>query len=602
MAMARSSRATILELLALLPRAGHRSVVGLVMLALTQAAIPLVIISATGTLVSRVADGPRLGAVAVPLGVLAGSLALQQALGPLWGALTYRATSRIDGLLRVRAMEAAARPAGIELLEDQAIQDHIEVAAGKPSIFRSATPGGAAVAVVGLAARFTQAAGAAVLVARFSPLLAAALLAGTITLRRIGHRANRARAVAFNDHIAPYRRAGYLSGLATQPAAAKETRVFGLADWLLDRYDHTWNEVTSSMSVVRHRTMRRLVGGYLLVAPLHALVFVVAGLSAVDGRLSLGALAVVLQASRDLIDAGQLGNEEYQIDFGAASLPALAELERRSSALASVVPKGTRTATGLPHQTLRFEGVTFSYPGTATPVFDRLDLEIRAETSLAIVGANGAGKTTLVKLLARLYEPSAGRITIDGIDIRELDVASWRERLAVIFQDFVRYELPARDNVGLGGPALLQDPARLCAAAERAGTRRLIEALPNGWDTVLARGYADGAELSGGEWQRVALARALMALEAGAGVLALDEPTANLDVRAEAALFDRFLDVTQGSTTILISHRFSTVRRADHICVLEGGRQVERGTHDELLAAGGHYARMFRRQASHFDG
>ena len=602
MATAPDSRASILELLALLPRAGRSSLVALVTVTLAQAAIPLVIIAATGVLVARVTEEVRLGAVAVPLGVLAASLALQQVISPVQGAMTYRATSRIDGSLRVRAMEAAARPAGIELLEDEVIQDRIEVAAGKPSIFRSATPGGAAVAVVGLAARFARAGGSAVLVARFSPLLAFALLAGTIALRRHGHQANHAQAVAFNDHIAPYRRAGYLSGLATQPAAAKETRVFGLADWLLNRYDRTWDTVTSSMSAVRHRTLRRLAGGYLLVAPLHALVFVVAGSAAVDGRIGLGVLAVVLQASRDLIDAGQIGNEEYQIDFGAASLPALVELEERSAALASAVLAGTRSAAGLPQHSLRFAGVSFSYPGAVTPVFDHLDLEIPAGTSLAIVGANGAGKTTLVKLLARLYEPDAGRITIDGIDVQDLDPSSWRARLAVIFQDFVRYELPARDNVGLGGLARVQDPASLFSAADRAGARVLIEDLPKGWDTVLARGYTDGADLSGGEWQRVALARALMALEAGAGVLALDEPTANLDVRAEAALFDRFLDMTEGSTTILISHRFSTVRRADHICVLDGGREVERGTHDELLAAGGHYARMFRRQASHFDG
>ncbi len=379
--------------------------------------------------------------------------------------------------------------------------------------------------------------------------------------------------------------------------------MFGLAHWLLDRYDQTWDAVTSSMSAVRHRTLRRLARGYLLVAPLHALVFVVAGLAAADGRIGLGVLAVVLQASRDLIDAGQIGSEEYQIDFGAASLPALAELEARSAALPSVTPAAEgRSASGLPRHTLRFEGVSFAYPGTTTVVFDRLDLEVPAGTSLAIVGANGAGKTTLVKLLARLYEPSAGRITIDGIDVRDLDVASWRARLAVIFQDFVRYELPARDNVGLGGLAQIHEPASLCSAADRPGIRQLIEALPKGWDTVLARGYTDGVDLSGGEWQRIALARAFMALEAGAGVLALDEPTANLDVRAEAELFDRFLDVTRGCTTLLISHRFSTVRRADHICVLDGGRQVERGTHDELLAADGHYARMFRRQASHFDG
>jgi ATP-binding cassette subfamily B protein len=237
-----------------------------------------------------------------------------------------------------------------------------------------------------------------------------------------------------------------------------------------------------------------------------------------------------------------------------------------------------------------------------------LDLVVPAGTSLAIVGANGAGKTTLVKLLARLYEPTAGRILVDGVDVRDLDVTSWRARLAVIFQDFVRYELPAADNVGLGGLPRAGDRRALETAASRAGTLEMIEGLPKGWNTVLARAYTDGCDLSGGEWQRVALARALFAVEAGATVLALDEPTANLDVRAEAELFDRLLDLTSDAsragplTTLLISHRFSTVRRAGRICVLAGGRVVELGTHDELMAVGGRYARMFGLQAARFHG
>jgi ATP-binding cassette subfamily B protein len=177
---------------------------------------------------------------------------------------------------------------------------------------------------------------------------------------------------------------------------------------------------------------------------------------------------------------------------------------------------------------------------------------------------------------------------------------AWRRRLAVIFQDFVRYELPAADNVAFGGVSLLGDQDRLEAAATRAGALDVVRRLPAGWDTPLNRQYTGGADLSGGEWQRVALARALFAVEAGAGILVLDEPTANLDVRAEASLFEDFLDLTRGLTTILISHRFSTVRHADRIVVLDGGRVVEDGSHDELLAAGGQYAGMFQLQAARF--
>jgi ATP-binding cassette subfamily B protein len=233
-------------------------------------------------------------------------------------------------------------------------------------------------------------------------------------------------------------------------------------------------------------------------------------------------------------------------------------------------------------------------------VYEGLSLRIEAGRSLAIVGVNGAGKTTLVKLLARLYEPTAGRITVDGVDLREIDPHAWQPRVAAIFQDFVRYELTAADNVGFGAVAVQGDLERLRSAAARVGVLDLVESLPGGWSTILSRRYEDGTDLSGGQWQRIALARALFAVEAGAGILVLDEPTANLDVRAEVDLFDRFLEVTQGATTVLISHRFSTVRRADRIVVLDQGRVVEEGTHAELLAAGGRYAASFRLQAERY--
>ena len=229
-----------------------------------------------------------------------------------------------------------------------------------------------------------------------------------------------------------------------------------------------------------------------------------------------------------------------------------------------------------------------------------LDMVIPAGRSIAIVGANGAGKTTLIKLLCRMYDPTAGRITVDGADLRHVDPVDWQRRVAAIFQDFARYHLSARDNVALGATDLAGDARPLRAAAEKAGALALIEGLPRGWDTVLSRQYAGGVDLSGGQWQRVALARALLAVEGGARLLILDEPTAALDVRAEAELYDRFLEITAGLTTILISHRFSTVRRADRICVLADGRVAEQGTHDELVAQGGRYATMFALQAARF--
>jgi ABC-type multidrug transport system fused ATPase/permease subunit len=224
-------------------------------------------------------------------------------------------------------------------------------------------------------------------------------------------------------------------------------------------------------------------------------------------------------------------------------------------------------------------------------VLEGFDLTIPAGTSLAIVGQNGAGKTTLAKLLCRLYDPQEGAIEVDGADVRELELGSWRKRLTAVFQDFTRFELPLRDNVA---PAGAPDAA-IQSALESAGAANLATL-----DTILARGYEGGTELSGGQWQRIALARALCAVQLGAGVVLLDEPTAQLDVRGEAEIFDRILTASRNCTTILISHRFSTVRHADRICVLEHGKVVELGTHDELMALGGRYHTMFNLQAQRF--
>jgi ABC-type multidrug transport system fused ATPase/permease subunit len=211
---------------------------------------------------------------------------------------------------------------------------------------------------------------------------------------------------------------------------------------------------------------------------------------------------------------------------------------------------------------------------------------------MAIVGQNGAGKTTLAKLLCRLYDPQDGAIEIDGVDLRDMDVASWRARVTAVFQDFIRLELPLRDNVAPSGAT---DEAMRSALAA-AGASSLA-----GLDTILARGYDGGTDLSGGQWQRVALARALCAVQGGAAVVLLDEPTAQLDVRGEAEIFERILAATRHATRVLISHRFSTVRHADRICVLEQGRVVELGTHDELMARGGRYQTMFDLQAQRFN-
>jgi ATP-binding cassette subfamily B protein len=240
--------------------------------------------------------------------------------------------------------------------------------------------------------------------------------------------------------------------------------------------------------------------------------------------------------------------------------------------------------------------VRFTYRGRVLPTLDGLTLHVPAGQSLAIVGENGAGKSTLIKLLCGLYEPDAGAVTLDG----GMTPVQARGRIAVIFQDFVRYRLPLRENVAFGHLPLAGDAAALNAALRDAGAGELLTRLPKGWDTVLSREFEGGADLSGGQWQRVALARALAAVRGGAGLLILDEPTASLDVRAETELFDRFLELTRGVTTILVSHRLSSVRRADRIVVVGEGRVVEDGSHDDLMRAGGRYAEMYSLQARRF--
>jgi ATP-binding cassette, subfamily B, bacterial len=287
------------------------------------------------------------------------------------------------------------------------------------------------------------------------------------------------------------------------------------------------------------------------------------------------------------------GGLSWALDGAAAPVAAVRRLEPAMAAAGALSPPrpNPSPAAGLPAREVRFRSVGFAYPGSERPVLEGLDLVIPAGTSLAIVGQNGAGKTTLAKLLCRLYDPTAGAIEVDGVDLRDLGVDSWRARVTAVFQDFTRFERSLRDNVAPGGA-----PDEVVLAALQDAGAQGLAAL----DTPLARGYPGGTDLSGGQWQRVALARALCAVRQGAGLVLLDEPTAQLDVRGEAEIFDRILAATRQVTTILISHRFSTVRHADRIAVIEHGRVVELGSHDELMAARGRYRTMFELQAKRF--
>jgi ABC-type multidrug transport system fused ATPase/permease subunit len=369
--------------------------------------------------------------------------------------------------------------------------------------------------------------------------------------------------------------------------------LFGLAPWTIDRFVARRTRLHQLQYAATRLRERPVIWSLLLVISANVIVFWLLASNVADGLISLGEAVVYVQSAIG-VSMIAFGGFSWALDGSSAPVAAVLRLEpamRPAGALSS----GDRRADTMPAKEIRLSDVSFAYPATngagAPPVLEHFDLTIPAGTSLAIVGQNGAGKTTIAKLLCRLYDPQSGAITIDGADLREFDLVSWRSRVTAVFQDFIRLELPLRENVAPAGAP--EEVVR--AALESAGAANLASL-----DTTLARGYTGGTDLSGGQWQRVALARALAAVSLGAGVVLLDEPTAQLDVRGEAEIFDRLLAATRPCTTILISHRFSTVRHADRICVLEHGRVIELGTHDELMALGGRYRTMFDLQAQRF--
>jgi ABC-type multidrug transport system fused ATPase/permease subunit len=340
---------------------------------------------------------------------------------------------------------------------------------------------------------------------------------------------------------------------------------------------------------------RSLLLSLAVVFAANGLVFWMLGATALDGRLALGALITYATAAAgtSMIAFGGLN---WALDGAAAPVAAVGRLTA-AMGRAGPVASGRRTAMSMPARRVSFKDVTFAYPASPDhQVLRGLSLEIPAGSSLAIVGVNGAGKTTLAKLLCRLYDPQSGAIEVDGTDLRDLDLESWRRQVTAVFQDFTRFELTLRENVAPGArSAVTELDDTVTAALAEAGAAGLADL-----GTVLAKGYAGGTELSGGQWQRVALARALAAVRLGAGLVLLDEPTAQLDVRGETEIFERILAATRSCTTILISHRFNTVRHVDRIAVVADGAVAELGSHDELMALRGRYWRMFSLQAERF--
>jgi ATP-binding cassette subfamily B protein len=374
-------------------------------------------------------------------------------------------------------------------------------------------------------------------------------------------------------------------------------RIFGVSDWALEGHRKLWFQAMASTWEAMRRLERRAVVSALAITAAVAVATGDLTWNAYDHRVGLRTLAIMLPM---LVISSQLTSFSIAAQKSLASLPDMdwlvTELHRDGRVVSAALSPALRS----PEHEIRFQGVSYRYPGSETDVLHDLDLVLPAGRSLAVVGINGAGKTTLVTLLARLREPTAGSIVVDGEPLQSYEVSTWQRNVAVVYQDFGRFPLSLRDNVAmfdLGGEV---DSQALQMAASKAGLLDVVEPLPYGWDTVASRQFTDGVDLSGGQWQRIALARALYAVERGAGVLILDEPTAHLDVRDEASFYDRFLALTEGVTTVVISHRLPTVRRADQIAVLDGGRISELGTHGELVASGLAYAHLFDSQSQQF--
>lgn len=520
----------------------------------------------------------------------------ERVVAPLLTAVATNLGRLVDRHLQERLMAAVGRPSGVRHVEDPPILDLIEGAQGLGS--QGIRPSDGVAALASLLPSWLQVIGSAVILSTFRWWLALAwIVAWPVLLYYLQREYIRVGAAA-TGQAATLRRADYYRNLALTGGPAKEIRLWALPDWIVGRYRSSWLGAMEPAWRARKptRTILWSVTAIVIAADLSAFALLVT--AAVHGEIGLAALAIYVRAVIEASSFRAFDTTNMHLVYAVVAVPKLLELEKLLAERGAI---GTHIFSAeSPTDGIRFDNLSFGYTGQARNALDRLNLFIPAGESLAIVGANGAGKTTIVKLLCGLYEPAAGRILVDGIDLRSADAAAWRSHVAAIFQDFGRYHLSARDNIALGALALANDMQRLREAARRGGALDLIESLPHGWDTVLSRQYTGGADLSGGEWQRIALARALLAVEGGARILILDEPTANLDIRAEAELYDRFVELTAGLTTVLISHRFSTVRRAHRIVVLDGGRIVETGTHVNLLTAGGKYAEMFRLQAERF--
>ncbi|KYF82703.1 ABC transporter permease [Sorangium cellulosum] len=590
-------------------RSSRAASVALGALTLAAAVLPLGVAYVGKTITDAVVARDQRAAlvwVAVELGLVAALALAQRGLALTRQLLGARLSIDIHALILEKALSL-----DLAHFEDSEFYDQLTRARREAS----SRPASVVTESFSLVQNLITLAGYGAMLVGFSAFAVLALLLAAIPATVAEARFSGAAFRLRNWRSPEARRLNYLEYVLANDGHAKEVKLFGLGPMFLERYKALAAAFYREDSALAVRRAGWAYGLSLLGTAAFYGCYGAMALGAAAGRLSLGAMVLYVAAFRQgqqafqAVLAGIGGMYEHNLYmsnlFQYLSIPTSAPAALADSApaaLADSAPAALADSAsaalaggGASDRGVRFEGVGYRYPGQSRWALRGIDLHIPSGQSLALVGHNGAGKTTFIKLLTRLYEPTEGRILLDGKDLRAWDIDALRRRVGVVFQDFNQYQLTLRENVGLGSLEHLADEPRIGRAVSEGGADEVVTAVPGGLDAQLGRWFKDGVELSGGQWQKIALARAFMREQAD--ILVLDEPTAALDAEAEHAVFQRFRSLSKGRTTIVISHRFPTVRMADRILVLDGGRIVEEGTHDELVARGQRYARMFALQA-----
>ena len=577
-----------------------RSTTAYVAIVLLLALLPVLQVWLTKLLLDAVTAGA--GGVTAAVGwamTLAAAYALTllvlAALTPVQSVLSAWLEERAVAELDSRLIRTGTRLADLVRLERPAFQDELRLvrqAASQdlPRLFPLLEMGGSPL---------LSSVGLLLLLALLHPLLPVVLAAVSVPHFVAEYRMHRLQYRAMARQSRPAREMDYCAAVTTEPAAAKEVRVFGLGGFFLQRFRERRDAALAEMTRVRLAQLKMSTvfsGAYALVL---AGGFWYVAAQAGAGHLTLGDLALYLGAVTQAQSSAQRIAGWFGLFYGVlARLRALFDfLDQARPAIKLPPPEQGLAAPAPLQQGLELRQIDFRYPESTQAVLADVNAVLPAGQVTALVGANGAGKSTLVKLLTRMYDPDTGTILLDGTPLHAYDLASWRRRIAVVYQDFAQFALTFRENIAVGAYATDAGPGRIERAAQWAGADEIAAKLPRGYATELTRRFAGGVELSGGEWQKVALARGFVR---DAAVVILDEPTAALDAEAEYRLFEQFRELVQGKTALIISHRFSTVRMADHIVVLDEGRVVEAGSHAALVAQGGRYATLYEMQAGRY--